>query len=58
MEGLAVNTTVATVLEFAAKVTERALLRLAADAKEYAVIGPAVETTGCGALKLGVNAIE
>ena len=58
MEGLAVNITVATMLELVAKVTERVPLRLADDAKEYAVIGLAVETTGCGALKLAVNGIE
>ena len=51
MEGLAVNITVVAVLELS---TERALLRIgfAAYATEYAVMGLAVETTGCDALKL------
>ena len=38
MEGLTANITVAAMLELAAVVTERTLLRLAADATEYAVI--------------------
>ena len=57
MEELTGNITVAAVLVFAAdhEVTGRALLRLAADATEYAVIGLAVETTKCGALKLAAD---
>ena len=52
MEGITVNTKVAVVLDLISVVTERALLRVVADATEYAMIGLAVETTGCDALKL------
>ena len=45
-------------LELAAKVTERAPLRLVVGATEYAVIGLAVETTGCDALKLAIDAMQ
>ena len=55
---LTIDATVAAVLQFVDKVTERALLRLAADAIEYAATGLAVETTGCDALKLAIDAIQ
>ena len=38
--------------------TERALLRLAADATEYAVIGLAVEAIGYNTLKVAIDAIQ
>ena len=62
MKGLTFNIAVAVVLELAAEVTERALLRpllrLAAYVTEYAMIGLAVKTTGCDALKLVIDALQ
>ena len=58
---LSVDATVAAMLELAelaAEVTERAPLRLAVDATEYAVIGLAVETTECDPLKLAIDAMQ
>ena len=55
---LTVDATVAVVLELAAEVIKRALLRLAADATEYAEKGLTVETTGCDVLKLAIDAIQ
>ena len=54
MKGLSVNITVAVVLNL---VTERALLRLAADATEYVLIGLGIET-GCDVVKMATDAIQ
>ena len=63
MEGLTVNITVTAMLGninlgLAAEVTERTLLRFAVDAIEYAVIGLAMETRVCSALKLANDVIQ
>ena len=55
MEGLVVIVTVADMLGLADEITERILLRLVADATEYAVIGLAVRAT---ALKLAADALQ
>ena len=55
---LSVDATVAVVLELAAEVTERVPLRPIVDTTEYAVIGLAVETTGCDPLKLAIAAMQ
>ena len=55
---LTVDATVAVVLQLVAEVTKRALLRVSADATEYAEKGLAVETTGCDVLKLATDAIQ
>ena len=55
---LPVDATVAAVSELAAEVTERVPLRPTVDTTEYAVIGLAVETTGCDPLKLAIEAMQ
>ena len=55
---LSVDATVAVVLELAAEVTERVPLRPTVGTAEYAVIGLAVDTTGCDPLKLAIDAMQ
>ena len=60
MEGLrhsVSNIIVAAVLQPAAEITEKALLKLVADATEYVMIGLTIET-GCDTLKLATDAIQ
>ena len=45
-------------LELAAEVTERVPLRPTVHTTEYAMIGLAVETTGCDPPKLAIDAMQ